>query len=841
MSQDINQNSNYEKCESPSKSADSQTQLSNEIWNELKEASKTVMQAVKGAVDAGALGQFGQLDLKVDSIYQSAFKQPPQDKVRIPQNEQPVPLDGGKISIPKNELPTTPNPLDGRMSIPKNELPTSPNPLDGRMSIPKNETPQPLDGGRASIPKGEIGENIKVGEKVKEPYSETNPFHGAEINRDVEPGTHTVKPGDTLTKIAKQHLGPDASPQEIQQHIKEIAKLNNIKNVDLILDGQELKLPGHTADGGTITTDAAGNKITVWKDDTIRVDRTDNTGYVKTADGTELHWGPKNEDNFSVRITDDKGREVTDYKGNKTTTWDDGVVRHENTNGTGDVRRPIEGGGYTEHHWGPEPKDNFNVIKTADGKYRIGDNEGDKVGHEAKDGNEKLIAERQRLNDKLQEKLGSNPEALARAQADMAAFEKRAAEQNPPLSPEELAKTYDQVSKLLESTGEQPVSQADRVKIAEQVLHQSAHPNEVRQGYHNTCNVTTIESRMYTRNPSEAARVVTEAATTGQVTMSDGRVVQITPASLAPDGQAAHHPSPDNERSHASQIFQLAAVNDYYDRVNRSTTPAGQVRYEQVTPTGPNDTGERLINYGTTPPSPATDAAGNALSPPGIPTSELQNISNDITGKNEKDFVIINGMYGDANTVKVKSAEELGKQLEQMKKDGKLPAIIWVDAQNEPFFTDSGAGTNGGSGGAHVVTITDYDPATGQVQIDNQWDQADDHPVSLHDLYLATRPSTANETIDHLKGDVTWDRMMGTEDGFKEFELLRLQKNAGKITDAEYDAAIIKAMKDQNTRWAEDGETYPGEKQRAMDKYNQMLRFLPAARAQAIRTAVAAS
>ena len=828
MSQDINQNTSYEKSEAPSKSADSQSQLSTEIWNELKEASKSVIQAVKGAADA-SLNQFGQLDLKFDSLYETAFKQPPQDKICIPKGEigTTIPLDD-KARIPQGELPTTPNPLDNKISIPKNELSTA-IPLNDKVSIPKNElptTPNPLDG--------------KI-DKTKEGSSESNPFHGAEINKDIEPGTHTVKPGDTLTKIAKQHLGPDATPQEIQQHVKEIAKLNGIKNPDLIIDGHELKLPGHTADGGTVTISETGDRITAWKDNTLRVDHTDSTGYIKTPDGSELHWGPKNQDNYSVRITEDGGREVTDYNTNKTTTWADGVVRHENADGTGDVRRPIEGGGYSEHHWGPNQKDNFDIVKTAEGKYRIGEKDGDKVGHEPKDAGEKLVAERQRLNDKLQERLGNDPEALARAKADMEAFEKRAAAQNPPLSPEELAKTYDQISKLLESSGEQPVSQADRVKIAEQVLHQSAHPNEVRQGYHNTCNVTTVESRMYTRNPSEAARVVTEAATTGQVTMSDGRVVPITPASLAPDSQAIHHPSPDNERSHASQIFQLAAVNDYYDRVNRSTTPAGQVRYEQVTPTGPNDTGERLMNYATTPPSALTDAAGNQISPPAIPTSELQNISNDITGKNEKDFVIINGMYGDANTVKVKSEKELGEQLEQMKKDGKLPAIIWVDAQNEPFFTDSGAGSNGGSGGAHVVTITDYDPATGKVQIDNQWDQADDHAVSLHDLYIATRPASSNETIKAYEADNAWDSLVGTEDGFKEFEVLRLKKNAGKLTDAEYDAAIIASMKEQQKRWAEDGETYPGEKQRAMDKYKQMLGFLPAARAQAIKTAVAAS
>ncbi|MBX9568012.1 MAG: LysM peptidoglycan-binding domain-containing protein [Candidatus Obscuribacterales bacterium] len=806
-----NQNNTIEKQESKSSDAKNAQELSSNLWNELKEATKLLPSILKDATQ-GAVCKPESIDLNPASLYKS--------------ESHSIKKHTGNI-----EKPITPNPLDGRSVLQKST----------ENSAPQVETPRDVNKPAEAKDSKDSKDSKDAKDKKDQPYGENNPFVGAEIKKDVEPTTHVVTPSDNLTKIARKHLGPDATPQEVQQHIDEIAKLNKIKNPNLILDGQVLKIPGHTADGGTVTKTESGDTVTAWKDKTVRVDRQDNTGYVKTADGTEVHWGPKNKDNFSVSITDDGGRAVKDYNGNTTTSWDDGVVRKENADGTGSVRRPAEGGGYTEHNWGPKTEDNYDVVKTSDGKYKIADGEGDKVGHEPKDANEKLQAEKARLNDRLQERLGNDPEALDRAKADMKAFEKRAAEQKPPMSPEEVAKTYDQVSKILESKTDVPVSQTDKAKIAEQVLHQSAHPNEVRQGYHNTCNVTTIESRMYTKYPSEAARVVAEASITGQVTMSDGRVVQVPAGSLQPDAQASHHPSPDNERSHASQIFQVAAVNDYYDRQNNSTTPPGQVRYEQDVPTGPNDTGERLWNYGTTPRTPATDAAGTALSPPDIPTSELEKISNNITGKNEKDFVIINGKYGDKNTVKVNSEKELGEKLEQMKKDGKLPAIIWVDAKNEPFFTDSGAGSNGGSGGAHVVTITDYDPDTKQAKIDNQWDQADDHPVSIHDLYTATRPASDQSTIDRYETDVAWDRLFGTEDGFKEMELLRLQRNANKLTDAEYDQKMIDTMREQEKRWKEDGETYPGEAQRARAKYQQMLGFLPAARAQAIKTAVEAS
>lgn len=49
------------------------------------------------------------------------------------------------------------------------------------------------------------------------------------------PKQYTVKKGDTLWNICKQHLGDG-------QKYKEIAKLNNIKNPDLIYPGQVLRL-----------------------------------------------------------------------------------------------------------------------------------------------------------------------------------------------------------------------------------------------------------------------------------------------------------------------------------------------------------------------------------------------------------------------------------------------------------------------------------------------------------------------------------------------------------------------------------------------------------------------
>src|SRR5262249_23807100 len=94
--------------------------------------------------------------------------------------------------------------------------------------------------------------------------------------------------------------------------------------------------------------------------------------------------------------------------------------------------------------------------------------------------------------------------------------------------------------------------------------------------------------------------------------------------------------------------------------------------------------------------------------------------------------------------VHVHSDEEMKQALAQLKQEGKLPVIISVNTGNEPFWTDSGAGAAGGSGGGHVVTVTDYDEKTGIATMQNQWGSFSSHDVSAHDLFLATKSPADN-------------------------------------------------------------------------------------------------
>ncbi|MFA5911310.1 MAG: LysM peptidoglycan-binding domain-containing protein [Vicinamibacterales bacterium] len=54
---------------------------------------------------------------------------------------------------------------------------------------------------------------------------------------------YDVKKGDNLWNIARRELGPTGSNDQIQKFVKQVADSNQIKNPDLILPGQKIRLP----------------------------------------------------------------------------------------------------------------------------------------------------------------------------------------------------------------------------------------------------------------------------------------------------------------------------------------------------------------------------------------------------------------------------------------------------------------------------------------------------------------------------------------------------------------------------------------------------------------------
>jgi hypothetical protein len=320
--------------------------------------------------------------------------------------------------------------------------------------------------------------------------------------------------------------------------------------------------------------------------------------------------------------------------------------------------------------------------------------------------------------------------------ADMAAFEARAGQAG--LDASEIAKTYENVSRLIESTGQSTVDQPSRIKIAEQALHHVAYPTEIDQGRHDTCNVSTVEVRTFMRYPSAATKLIADVATTGSYTSADGTKITIDAKSLKTDEESSQNPTPDRERSYASQIFQIAAANVYWQR--QEEDPAGNyatkgsLRFEQdPSKRGyfTNDTGERLMAYWSNPPKELSKG-------PAMGASALKDIADQISGKSDDGFVIENKIKGGPNTVQVSSEKDLRDALIDIKKGGQLPAIIRVHTGNEPFLSDQGGTLSRSKGVWHVVSVTAFDEQTGKVSIDNQWGKSSDHQMKIGDLYNAT-------------------------------------------------------------------------------------------------------
>jgi hypothetical protein len=368
--------------------------------------------------------------------------------------------------------------------------------------------------------------------------------------------------------------------------------------------------------------------------------------------------------------------------------------------------------------------------------------------------------ERERLTGLAEQRIASDRE-LARFRESMAAFEQRAAARG--LPDKEVAGTYSAISRLLEVDGDQFLSKKARITAAQQVMRNAAEPSRIDNGYHKTCNVASVESRTYTMYPAAAAKLVADVATTGEYTSADGTVIKVDRASLSPDDEAAHNPPRDGGRSYASQIFQVTAVNVFWQRQVRdpqgNMVPKGSIRYEQQPVRFKPDTGERLVSYAQGKRTDVRNRKGEVIRQPHLRTNDVVEVSNQITGRAESDVLVENTNKPDNGyrTLDAGSEQELKNLLVDLEQKGKLPVIVAIHTGNEPFKSDSRL-TTSSAGVWHVLTVTDIDPATGKVSVDNQWGTGADHigrrAIDVSVLYQATLEPGAHKKnrMDILPG-----------------------------------------------------------------------------------------
>lgn len=396
---------------------------------------------------------------------------------------------------------------------------------------------------------------------------------------------------------------------------------------------------------------------------------------------------------------------------------------------------------------------------------------------------EKQSLERQRAN--LEKQIDALPSVETRDgkdaeqfKADMKSFEARAKAQG--LSDKEVADTYSHIASMLEAAGE-PLSQHQRARAAMDTMALAADPDLARQGGHNTCNATTLENRLFARQPAAAAGLIAQVAITGRYVAADGTTVdynnELDRNSLeihSEEQLAADSPRGDKYRDYASQLFQVTALNLLY------AEDGGKLHYVQDDEDPPNhSSGEKVIDAAT------GEVTTDYKLQRGGSVKDVIDMNRMITGKAEPEAFLqhadLAGTEGKAGNV-IEGEGDLKRKLEELKRNNQLPAIVPVDVGNEPFYSTtqicrrkdfekqfeqikkddpdqyseimkmmSRLDTSPLGHGGHFVNITDYNPETGEIIYSNPNGDNLDKRASVHDFYNGMTPPKGTVWFDRLE------------------------------------------------------------------------------------------
>ncbi len=256
----------------------------------------------------------------------------------------------------------------------------------------------------------------------------------------------------------------------------------------------------------------------------------------------------------------------------------------------------------------------------------------------------------------------------------------------------------------------------ERLKIAcaEQIIEHAANPTEISQGSHPTCAMASLETRIYSRNPSEAARMVADLASKNEYESTFSSIkTNIDSDSLAAHSDSKSYVPLDGDRGIASQIFEVGAANLMYKKEKQS------MRFSQTEPKDEKDSGDVLY-----------DLKGSKIDDyPRNRQNWILDTSQEISGRHEYPWIIRaeDGIADSDRSIKVNSSKELSRQLEQASILGNFPLSAHVYTDHEPLYTESGDKKTHSQGGAHLLSISGYYPTRGAVEIDNQWSSKHDH------------------------------------------------------------------------------------------------------------------
>lgn len=145
------------------------------------------------------------------------------------------------------------------------------------------------------------------------------------------------------------------------------------------------------------------------------------------------------------------------------------------------------------------------------------------------------------------------------------------------VSTEKRALFYQQLNRLLQENDRAKLTLPQRIDLSEQVLNHTHDLSSIDQGVNRTCNVTTVENRIYARQPHEMARLIADIAEHGCYTTSSGRQINLSRSltGLKPDAEARaclrqqadgmNAVKRDGARDWASQLAQTTMVKIFHE------------------------------------------------------------------------------------------------------------------------------------------------------------------------------------------------------------------------------------------------------------------------------------
>ncbi|HEY9868633.1 MAG TPA: hypothetical protein V6D08_05665 [Candidatus Obscuribacterales bacterium] len=716
----------------------------------------------------------------------------------------------------------------------------------------------------------------KDGAVKMEPLVVTADYRGEDIRREVEPTVVQDTKGKTVKDIARDHLGKDPPPteDEIQKHAKEIARLNKIKNPDKPLDGSPVVVPGHDKHGGMITQDAEGNRKTVYQDGAFVVQNKDGTGYDHhpNADGSgykEHHWGPRPEDNYELRKTPDGKYEVAEagtenFKEVAAEPPDPRVERaklkdcadamitdpRERAKFEADMakfearakelRERYEKQGMT-----PEQAAQQAQLEMAKTYREI------RTLMEAPDNPDlPMIKEKDRVMLATQVMhQAADPTDVSQGAyntCNVATIEARTYTK----SPSEAARLVREVATTgkYRTNGDPPIEvEVPKGSLEKHGQSKDGHtPGENHRSYASQIFEVTAVNIHYTKE---------NAKTGGQIKYEQQK------------------PGPDNgpNSDNGERLYDYSKNNP-----KTGKPPAEVLEPDGKTPTrAPGITPSEIagIAKDICPDPKDGDQPGPVridFDPAGKTAQELLDLNNKVLGSELAVHGIGNGQPLDLNDPEVfkktreaidakegldqdtkdklkakvdalerekayrnsdgiayiRDEKQFNEALARLKAEGRLPIIVGVHTGTEPFSTD--AGEAGARGGAHVVTITDYNPGPPPtVSIDNQWSKDADHkdlPVS--ELFKSMRHRNQDARVEDLQKEVEENRKKGTVDYAKETELLFQKRQAGKLTDQELQDGVAKTF-EEFLKARREGKISDEKKDEVLAKLRELREALP--------------